>query len=109
MAITKIRTNNSVTLLGRITRVNEYGNGCANVTLAIANGEKESTFVQAKSFAPKVYGALKSGMLVQAIGHVATSSYEKDGNKVYTQDVVLDSIQFLESKATVAAREAAKA
>lgn len=32
-------------------------------------------------------------------GHIQTGSYEKDGKKVYTTDIVCDRIEFAESKA----------
>lgn len=32
-------------------------------------------------------------------GHIQTGSYEKDGQKVYTTDVIVDSSEFAESKA----------
>lgn len=41
------------------------------------------------------------GMKVAVIGHIQTGSYtNKDGNKVYTTDVIVDSQEFVESKAT---------
>ena len=47
-------------------------------------------------------------MLVKLYGHVAPGSYTKDGKIVYTQDLITDKIEFLESKSVVEAREAAK-
>lgn len=108
-------TNNSVRLLGRVSKVNEYAAGkAANVVIAIDNGrdkdgaDRPASFVQTKSFSPAVYGAVKPGMLVQVEGHINPGSYEKNGETVYTQDIVADAIVFLEPKSLVTAREAAK-
>ena len=112
----KAYTNNSVMLLGRVSKVHEYSPGkAANVTIAIDNGkdrdgaDRPTSFVQTKCFSPATYAALKPGMLVKLHGHMSPGSYERDGRTIYTQDVVSDFIDFLEPKATVAAREAAKA
>ncbi|MBO5435329.1 hypothetical protein J6A31_05890 [bacterium] len=108
-------TNNSLQLQGRITAVKEYSEGkAANVTIAVDNGKdkngnaRDASFIQLKSFTPASYNAIKTGMKVRIFGHVAPSQYEKDGEPVYTQDLVADYIEFLESKAIVDAREAAK-
>lgn len=109
-------SNNRLELLGRISSVKEYSEGkAANVSLAVDNGKdadgnaREASFIQLKSFTPATYNALKTGMLVQVIGHIAPSKYVKDDKPVYNTDLVADYIVFLESKETVVAREAAKA
>lgn len=38
------------------------------------------------------------GMKANVIGHIQTGSYEKDGQKHYTTDVIIDEIEFGESK-----------
>lgn len=112
----KAYTNNQVRLVGRVSKVNEYSKGkAANVTIAIDNGkdkegaDRPTSFVQTKCFTPATYEALKPGMLVELFGHMAPGSYQKDGETVYTQDVVADFVAFLEPKSVVTAREAAKA
>lgn len=40
---------------------------------------------------------LKKGNKVAIIGRIQTGSYEKDGQKVYTTDVVADKVEFLSS------------
>jgi single-stranded DNA-binding protein len=47
-------------------------------------------------------------MLVMVAGHLKNNSYEKNGEKIYSLDIVADSVEFLESKAVVDARENAK-
>ena len=109
------RTNNQVTLVGRVTKVKEFGKDVAAVTLAMDNGrdregkEIPSTFVETKCFAPSIYNNLKPGMLIMMTAHLNNNSYEKNGEKIYSLDVVADCVEFLESKAVVEAREAAKA
>jgi len=111
---TVIRTNNNVSVIGRVAKVQEFGKDVASITVAIDNGrdkegnEIKSTFVDFKCFEPRVYGLLKTGMLVQVIAHLANNNYEKDGQTIYSMDVITDCVEFLESKAVVDAREAAK-
>lgn len=38
------------------------------------------------------------GMRIALDGHIQTGSYEKDGRKVYTTDVVVENAEFTESK-----------
>lgn len=43
---------------------------------------------------------LKKGMKIAIEGRVKTGSYEKDGHKIYTTDIVIDRHEFCESKGT---------
>ena len=111
-----IYDNNAVSLLGRIAKINEYSAGKAcNISIAIDNGKNykderiPSSFISVKSFHPEVFQLLKTGTMVQVIGHMAASSYTNaKGEKQYSQDIIADSILFRESKEIVDAREAAK-
>jgi len=38
------------------------------------------------------------GSMIAIVGHIHTDSYEKDGKKYYTTDVVMDSFDFVDSK-----------
>ena len=115
MTKTMVRTNNQIILIGRATRVKEFGKDVASITVALDNGrnkdgeEIKDTFVDVKCFEPKVYTKVKPGMLVMVSAHFNNNSYEKEGKKIYSTDVVANAIEFLESKATVEAREAEKA
>lgn len=40
----------------------------------------------------------KKGMKVEIVGRIQTGSYEKDGAKVYTTDIIVETIDFAESK-----------
>ena len=42
------------------------------------------------------------GMKVEIVGRIQTGSYEKDGKKIYTTDVIVETIDFGESKKTQA-------
>ena len=112
---TTIKTNNNITLVGRIVKVKEFGKDVAAITMAMDNGRDRegndvpSTFIELKSFEPKIYNKLKPGMLVMTMAHFRNNNYEKNGVKHYELDVIADCVEFLESKATVDAREAAKA
>jgi single-strand DNA-binding protein len=44
---------------------------------------------------------LKKGIKINVTGHIQTGSYtNRDGQKVYTTDIVVDSSEFCDSKAT---------
>lgn len=106
-------TSNETVFQGRITNVKEYSKDkAANITIAVENktkdGKTKTLNIQTKSFSPAMYNNTKTGMLVRLYGHVSPSSYEKNGKTIYTQDLITDYIEFLESKFVVDAREAAK-
>lgn len=106
-------TGNHTGFEGRVVEVHEYSKGkAANITISVENRLKNGTVrsvnIQTKCFNPAMYNAVKTGMLVHLYGHVTPGSYVKDGLTVYTQDLVTDYIKFLESKAVVEAREAAR-
>ena len=42
---------------------------------------------------------MRKGSQIGVIGRIQTGSYEKDGARIYTTDVVADNIQFLEPRA----------
>ena len=104
---------NRVELIGRITRDPElrYTNSniaTARFTLAVnrpfqsQNGEQGTDFINIvvwRKQAENVKKYVSKGSLVAVEGRIQTGSYEKDGQRIYTTDVVADSVQFLESKA----------
>ena len=108
---------NKVILMGRLTRDPEvrYSQGeqataIARYTLAVDrrgrrsdNGEQTADFIscvafdRAAEFAEKY---LHQGTKVVVTGRIQTGSYtNKDGQKVYTTDVVVEDQEFAESKA----------
>lgn len=113
MTIT-IYENNQVRLTGRITRKKMYSEKASNIVLAInsgvdANGQPKSQYITLKCFNNEAFDSWTVGMLVTAYCHLSANTYEKDGETIYSQDVVVDSIIFGEAKEVVANREAIKA
>ena len=104
---------NKVFLIGRLTRDPELrytGNNTPVATFSLAvnrnftnqSGEREADFINIvvwRKQAENVKKYCTKGSLVAVEGRIQTGSYEKDGQRVYTTDVVADSVQFLESKA----------
>ena len=85
------------------------GNGAsvARYTLAVnrrfhKDGEQSADFINCVSFGKTAEFAEKyfrKGMQVAISGRIQTGSYtNKDGNKIYTTDVVVEEQEFAESK-----------
>ena len=106
---------NKVILMGRLTRDPEvrYSNGenataVAHYTLAVdrrfkREGDEQTTdFIRCVCFgksAEFAEGYLKQGTKVVVSGRIQTGSYtNKEGQKVYTTDVVVEEQEFAESK-----------
>ena len=102
---------NSVALIGRLTRDPEvrYGGtnqtAVARFTIAVdrqrGNRDQEQTadFISITCFgktAELVEKYIGKGRLVGVTGRIQTGSYEKDGRKVYTTDVIADRVEFLD-------------
>lgn len=104
---------NKVMLMGRLTRnpevrYSQTQNGeqmcIAKYTLAVDRRGKDAgadfiscvAFGKSGEFAEKY---LKQGTKIAVTGHIQTGSYtNKDGQKVYTTDVVVEETEFAESK-----------
>ena len=114
---------NKVILMGRLTRDAEirYTQGqepmaIARFTLAIdrmktkSNDNPGADFISCIAFAKRgeffeKYGRKGTKFLVE--GHIQTGSYtHRDGYKVYTTDVIVDSVEFAESKASAGGGDA---
>ena len=106
---------NLVVLMGRLTRDPEvkYSQGeksmaVARYTLAVdrrrknADGGQEADFIPCVAFDKNGEFAEKyfrQGLMVLVRGHIQTGSYvNRDGNKVYTTDVIIESQEFADSK-----------
>ena len=106
---------NRVILCGRLTkqpeiRYSQTANGSmavARYTLAVdrrikRDGEQSADFISCVAFgktAEFVEKYLRQGTKVLITGRIQTGSYtNKDGNKVYTTDVVVEECEFAESK-----------
>lgn len=109
---------NRVILMGRLTRDPDirYGQGedtsmIARFTLAVdrrvkqsSEGQKTADFISCICFGERavfVEKYLKQGTKIACEGRIQTGSYtNRDGQKVYTTDVLLDALEFAESKAS---------
>lgn len=104
---------NRVVLVGRLTKDPELrytpsGVAMARFTLAVnrtfsnQQGEREADFINCvvwRKQAENTANYLKKGSLAGIEGRIQTGSYEgQDGKRVYTTDVVADSVQFLEPR-----------
>ncbi len=108
---------NKAILIGRLTRDPDirYSQGespvaVARYTLAVdrrfkrANDNQDADFINCVSFgktAEFVEKYFVQGMKMGAVGRIQTGSYtNKEGQRVYTTDVVVEEVEFVESKAT---------
>lgn len=104
---------NRTVLLGRTTkdidlRYAQSGTAVANFTLAVnrnykdkQTGQYEADFIRCIAFgktAETMAQYVKKGHQLGIEGRIQTGSYEKDGQRVYTTDVVIDQFYFLEPR-----------
>lgn len=105
---------NKVILMGRLTRDPEVRYTGANNQMAVARyslavdrrfkreGEPTADFINCVAFgkgAEFTENYLKKGTKIVVTGRIQTGSYtNKDGQKVYTTDVVVEEQEFAESK-----------
>ena len=106
---------NKVILMGRLTRDPEMRNSNGESNTAIARytlavdrrykreGEAGADFISCVAFGRSAEFAEKyfrQGLKIVITGRIQTGSYtNRDGNKVYTTDVVVEDQEFAESKA----------
>jgi single-strand DNA-binding protein len=108
---------NRVVLVGRLTKDPELrytpsGLAVVRFTLAVnrqfssQSGEKEADFINCVAWrkqAENLANFQRKGNLIGVEGRIQTGSYEgQDGKRVYTTDVVADSVQFLEPRSAAA-------
>ncbi len=108
--------------MGRLTRDPEvrYSQGAeplaiARYTLAVDrrrksdNSDQTADFISCVSFGKTAEFAekyFKQGTKIAVTGRIQTGSYtNKDGNKVYTTEVVVEEQEFAESKAATSGKE----
>lgn len=106
---------NKVELVGRLTRdpevrytTGESANAIARFSVAVnrrfknAEGNYDADFINCVAFgktAEFVEKYFTKGMAIGLTGRIQTGSYtNKDGQKVYTTDVVVEETEFVESK-----------
>lgn len=100
---------NHVSIIGRLTkdpevRYSQDGVACARFSVAIDRGKDKNGNDRGADFpnvvcfgktAEHVEKYCFKGMLVGVTGRLQTGSYEKDGHKVYTTDVLAERVEFL--------------
>ena len=96
---------NKAFLIGRLTKEPDYrqtaNTAVCKFTLAVNRVTKETDFISIVCFGKTADFAanyLKKGTKIAVEGRIQTGNYEKDGKKIYTFDVIADSIEFAESK-----------
>lgn len=105
---------NKVILIGRPTKDPEVKysqsdnpTAVARYTLAVdrkykKDGEQSADFISCVAFGKQaefVEKYIKQGIKIAVTGRIQTGSYtNKDGNKVYTTDIVVEEHEFAESK-----------
>ena len=106
---------NKVILMGRLTRdpdirysAGEGGTSVARYTLAVdrrfnRNGEATADFLPCVAFGRSAEFAekyLREGLKIVVTGRIQTGSYtNREGQKVYTTDIIVEDQEFAESKA----------
>ena len=103
---------NQVIIIGRLTKdveckYTQDGMAVARFNLAIDRGkdkngnDRGADFPNCVAFGRTAENLEKfsgKGLRVAVTGHITTGSYEKDGHKVYTQDITADRVQFIDWK-----------
>lgn len=100
---------NHVSLVGRLTKdpvysvSNQTGAEVARFTVAVdrmpdKNGNRQADFIscvafgKAASFVDKYFS---KGKGISLVGRIQTGSYEKNGQKIYTTDVIAERVEFV--------------
>lgn len=111
---------NKVIVMGRLTRDPDVrypsGDGIAVARYTIAverrfrqEGQQQADFIGCVAFGKNAEFAekyLRQGTKIAIIGRIQTGSYtNRDGQKVYTTDVVVEEHEFAESKASQESRQ----
>ncbi len=103
---------NKVFLIGRLTKepliktIDDKDTKIARYTLAVDRRYKKEGEVAADFISCTVFGKgaefaekyLHKGSKIAVVGRIQTGSYDKDGQRVYTTDVIVEEQEFAESK-----------
>lgn len=113
---------NIVTLMGRLTaepelKTTSSGLNYCRFTVAVdrpynKDKERQTDFISCiawRTTAEFICKYFSKGNKIALNGSIQTGSYEKDGQKVYTTDVIADKVYFCESKQSPQAQQAQQA
>lgn len=98
---------NRVILIGRLTKDAQLGytsntqKAVARFTLAVDRINEGADFINCVAFgrqAENIEKFVKQGNRLAVSGRIQTGSYEKDGQKIYTTDVIVENAEFIEPK-----------
>ena len=103
---------NQVVLVGRVVKeldlkYTQSGKAVARFNLAVnrdfkdANGDSQADFPSCQVWgktAEVMADNLRKGSLIDITGRIQTGNYEKDGQRIYTTDIVVEKFYFLEAK-----------
>lgn len=103
---------NKVIMIGNLTRdpeLSQTPNGISVCRMNIAvnrpysgaDGERQADFFNVtawRGLAENCHKYLRKGFKIGVVGYLRTGSYEQDGIKRYTTDIVADEIEFLTPK-----------
>lgn len=103
---------NKAIIIGRVTkdidvRITTTGKSVCNFTLAVNRefkndkGEREADFISCVSYGSQadiISKYVHKGDRFGVTGRIQTRNYEKNGQKVYVTEVIVESFEFLESK-----------
>jgi len=103
---------NNTNLIGRLTadpelKYTQSGTAVSKFTIAVdrqyknASGERETDFIRCVAFkktAEIIAQYQKKGNQIGVSGRIQTGSYDKDGVRHYTTDILVDNFTFLDNK-----------
>ena len=99
---------NKAQLIGRVTkdielRQTQSGLSVTKFTIAVNRRKKDdgADFINCTAWsktAEIMEKYVHKGDKIGIVGRIQTGSYEKDGHKVYTTEVVVEELEFLEKK-----------
>ena len=98
---------NKVLLIGRMTKDAQLGytsntqKAVAKFTLAVDRINEGTDFINCTAFgkqAENIEKFVKKGNRLAVSGRIQTGSYDKEGQKIYTTDVIVENAEFIEPK-----------
>lgn len=95
---------NTCILCGRATRTPEFKDGehpFVRFSLAVDRRGEGADFINCVAFgktAESIYKWVQKGMKILIEGRIQTGSYERDGKKIPTFDVIVGTWEFAQSK-----------